>query len=287
MMVDIRKKRIGNFFITNMIIEQAPEVAKLVMSKCIVLGARRMMNHDAVHYTAECDLFDEVNEGTLIPNYYFHAISGALYQHLCFRKEGEASSRLIELIEIKKEVKQMSPDPGYREKKQIKYLPTEKEITRKAIYKALPEDCEEVEDQWEKFDHLFRGNMWSEYIDCSPDSLFMTDYLPNHPKAADWLVEHGFLKMEEHREYKSGDLFIAINWNGKSDCTALLFKNEDDKYFMIDLDYGSIFNRNLKKKPDKDRGEKVNIEFVNSLSASFTFKYLGRTKNGLLERSDS
>mgnify|MGYP003651267814 CR=1 FL=1 len=64
-------ERRGRFEITMNIINQYPWIAKRVMSQCIIVRAERMYMRDSIEYHAISHKFDLVQEGEIIPAYYW------------------------------------------------------------------------------------------------------------------------------------------------------------------------------------------------------------------------
>ena len=62
-------RRLGNFTISRDMIEDNPKVVALAMCGMIVVRAEMHWNDVAVHYTAMCEHFDEIEKGGVIPEY--------------------------------------------------------------------------------------------------------------------------------------------------------------------------------------------------------------------------
>lgn len=65
--------RFGWFVISGMFIVDAPKAVKEIMGRCIIVHAAPEPHYDAIKYQAISDDFDEVQEGTVIPEYEIEA----------------------------------------------------------------------------------------------------------------------------------------------------------------------------------------------------------------------
>ena len=62
-------KKFGNFSLGWKLIEEKPDLVKILMSKCIITRCEFIYNKLEFDYTAICDEFRELTEGEMIPTY--------------------------------------------------------------------------------------------------------------------------------------------------------------------------------------------------------------------------
>ena len=62
-------RRLGRFTIELDVLNDAPEVVKVIMSKTVILGAVFSLPMNHMIYDAQCDAFEEVPEGAEPPSY--------------------------------------------------------------------------------------------------------------------------------------------------------------------------------------------------------------------------
>ena len=70
-----KNRRYGKFRIDRKFIESYSETIKQVMGQCIILRAEFMAMHGHIEYQAISDLFDEVSEGDIIPEYRIRMVT--------------------------------------------------------------------------------------------------------------------------------------------------------------------------------------------------------------------
>lgn len=62
-------RRFGNFSLGVKLIQEHPDLVKLLMGKCIITRCEFIYCNGLLEYTAICDDFRELNEGEPIPTY--------------------------------------------------------------------------------------------------------------------------------------------------------------------------------------------------------------------------
>jgi len=67
-----KNRRFGRFTIPCKWIHQSQPVAQLVMSKVIVVRAQHLFELDLIEYFAYSEMFREVSEGEVTPDYVWH-----------------------------------------------------------------------------------------------------------------------------------------------------------------------------------------------------------------------
>lgn len=63
------KIKIGKFSISDELVKQNPEAVKKVMGQCVILRAEFIYSSRVFEYEAISDLFEEVDEGCISPEY--------------------------------------------------------------------------------------------------------------------------------------------------------------------------------------------------------------------------
>lgn len=72
----MNRQNIGNFMIRMDVVQSEPETLLGIMSKCIVVRAELLYEHDAIKYTAISDHFQEVPQGCRAPEYIWLSKDG-------------------------------------------------------------------------------------------------------------------------------------------------------------------------------------------------------------------
>jgi len=78
---DVEKwdRRLGKFVISNKDLYDRPATCLSIMSNVVVVRAEQMFSIKGVYYTALSDLFDELPEGLIVPEYHINLKNGLFY----------------------------------------------------------------------------------------------------------------------------------------------------------------------------------------------------------------